>query len=188
MNIYDLTYRTKTYLAGDWDGDRDLIDKLHEWNENEKLALKFTDVHDLTSSSDGSHNCNIKKSLRQRLNISKTFVLIVGSKTKNLRSGSCALCAYYKDYITLPPVCSLSRCNAIDYRSYVEYECEMARKDFDKGELKNIVVIYNNHLSVDKSLCPDILKNIGLHIPSDIIGSNGKRCWNYPNIKDAICK
>ena len=26
MSIYDMSYRTKTYLAGDWDGDRDLID------------------------------------------------------------------------------------------------------------------------------------------------------------------
>lgn len=30
MNIYDMTNRTKTYLAGDWTGDKDLIDKLHE--------------------------------------------------------------------------------------------------------------------------------------------------------------
>ena len=26
MSIYDMSYRTKTYLAGDWDGDKDLID------------------------------------------------------------------------------------------------------------------------------------------------------------------
>jgi hypothetical protein len=95
MNIYDMTNRTKTYLAGDWTGDKDLIDKLHEWNDSEGLALNFTDVHSLTSSSDATLNCNIKKSLRQRMNISKTFVLIVGKDTKNLRSGSCALCAHY---------------------------------------------------------------------------------------------
>lgn len=28
MSIYDMTKRTKTYLAGDWTGDKDLIDKL----------------------------------------------------------------------------------------------------------------------------------------------------------------
>ena len=83
-----MTYRTKTYLAGDWTGDKDLIDKLHEWNDSNKLALNFTDVHSLTSSNDMTLNCNIKKSLRQRLNLSKTYVLIVGKNIKNLRSGS----------------------------------------------------------------------------------------------------
>ena len=69
-----MTKRTKTYLAGDWTGDKNLIDKLHEWNDSKRLALNFTDVHSLTSSNDATLNCNIKKSLRQRMNISKTFV------------------------------------------------------------------------------------------------------------------
>jgi hypothetical protein len=112
MNIYDMTNRTKTYLAGDWTGDKDLIDKLHEWNDSERLALNFTDVHSLTSSSDATLNCNIKKSLRQRMNISKTFVLIVGKDTKNLRSGSCALCAHYnKGLWGIAPYCTVSQCN-----------------------------------------------------------------------------
>lgn len=32
-----MTKRTKTYLAEDWTGDKDLIDKLHEWNGPESL-------------------------------------------------------------------------------------------------------------------------------------------------------
>lgn len=27
------TYRTKTYIAGDWDGDSDAINKLYEWKK-----------------------------------------------------------------------------------------------------------------------------------------------------------
>lgn len=79
-----MSYRTKTYLAGDWDGDKDLVDQLHTWNDNVHLTLNFTDVHDFTSSSDNSKNCSIKRSLRQRLNLTKTFVLIVGRNTKHL--------------------------------------------------------------------------------------------------------
>lgn len=30
MAIDDCKYRTKTYVAGDWTGDSDLINKLHE--------------------------------------------------------------------------------------------------------------------------------------------------------------
>ena len=33
MNIRALKNKTKTYLAGDWSGDKAAIDKLHEWNE-----------------------------------------------------------------------------------------------------------------------------------------------------------
>lgn len=189
MSIYDMSYRTKTYLAGDWDGDRDLIDKLHEWNDSKRLALNFNDVHDLTSSSDNSNNCSIKRSLRQRLNLCKTFVLIVGKYTKGLRSGSCALCSNYrKGLYGIAPYCYSSSSNSIDYRSYVDYECEMALKDYNEGKLKNIVVIYNGLLNVDKSRCPDCLKNIGVHIASDTIGADGTRRWDYQNIKNAISK
>ena len=188
MSIYDMSYRTKTYLAGDWDGDKDLIDALHEWNNNERLALSFIDVHDLTSSNDNSNNCNIKRSLRQRLNLCKTFVLIVGRNTKDLRSGSCALCnKYSKGLYGLTPYCIASNFNSIDYRSFVDYECEMAAKDYKEGKLKNIVVIYNGLSVVDKSRCPDSLKNIGTHIPSYYL-KDGVHYWNYQVIKNQICK
>ena len=89
MAITDYVYRTKTYLAGSWTGDRDIIDKLHEWNNSDRLALSFVDVHDLAQSSDNTLNCNIKRSLRQRLDITKTFVLIVGEHTTSVTSGAC---------------------------------------------------------------------------------------------------
>ena len=57
MALTDFVYRTKTYLAGDWTGDKDLIDKLHEWNNNDNLALSFVDVHELTQSSDTIRLC-----------------------------------------------------------------------------------------------------------------------------------
>jgi hypothetical protein len=44
MSIYDMSYRTKTYLAGDWDGDKDLVEQLHKWNDNVHPTLNFTDV------------------------------------------------------------------------------------------------------------------------------------------------
>lgn len=181
-----MVYRTKTYLAGDWTGDRDIIDKLHEWNNNDHLALSFVDVHELTQSSDNTLNCNIKRSLRNRLNITKTFVLIVGEHTKTVTSGACFLCPYYQRWVTMSPSCSKGY--PIDNRSYIQYECEMAAKDYDAGLLKNIVVIYNGRKIPDKSKCPDILKDRGTHIGSDCLNSQGELCWNYPAIKNAICK
>ena len=52
MNIYEMTNRTKTYLAGDWTGDKDLIKKIQEWNTSNRFGLNFVDVHELTSSND----------------------------------------------------------------------------------------------------------------------------------------
>lgn len=95
MSINDRVYRTCTYIAGDWTGDRDLIDKLKEWNNSDKLGLSYTDAHDLTQSRDSSNPCSIKQNLRKRLNVSKSFVLIVGNKTDSLTKGSCRFCDNY---------------------------------------------------------------------------------------------
>lgn len=181
MSIYDNVYRTKTFISGDWSGDQDLISKLKEWNNNRNLGLSFVDVHDLTQSSDDSLPCSIKASLRQRLNISKTFVLIVGKDTASLTNGACRYCSRYSKWSSY---CTTGK--PFDNRSYIEYECEMALKDYNAGELKKIVVIYNGLISPDKSRCPSVMRNVGTHIGSDCWGSDGSRAWDYPAIKKAL--
>lgn len=182
MSIYDNVYRTKTFISGDWTGDQDLISKLKEWNYNNNLGLSFVDVHDLTQSSDDSLYCSIKASLRQRLNISKTFVLIVGKNTTSLTIGACRYCSRYNAWSTY---CTSGK--AFDNRSYIEYECEMALKDYNAGELKKIVVIYNGLINTDRSRCPEVLQSVGTHIGSACWDSKGRRAWDYAAIKKAIC-
>ena len=187
MSIDDRVYRTCTYIAGDWTGDKDLIDKLHEWNESDKLGLSFVDVHDLTQSRDTSNPCSIKQNLRKRLNITKTFVLIVGSGTNGLLRGACRYCSKYENLSYLAPYCING--GQIDNRSFIEYECEMALKDYRADLIKKIVVIYNGCLNTMPSRCPSVLRNVDgvTYIGSDIIGPDGKRHWNYTTIKKAIC-
>lgn len=182
MSIYDLVNRTKTFISGDWTGDQDLISKLKEWNQNNNLGLNFVDVHELTQSYDTSNPCSIKASLRQRLNVSKTFVLIAGRNTLSLTKGACRYCGSYRTWSTY---CANGK--PFDNRSYIEYECEMALKDYNAGELKKIVVIYNGLINPDSSRCPEVLKGVGTHIGSDFIGTDGKRYWDYQAIKKAIC-
>lgn len=95
MAITDRTYRTCTYIAGDWTGDSSAIKELHKWNESDHWGLSFTDVHSLTQSRDSSQNCSIKSSLRTRMNYSKIFVLIVGEQTNSVTSGACFWCDNY---------------------------------------------------------------------------------------------
>ncbi len=169
-----MVYRTKTYIAGDWDGDKDAIDQLHKWNDSYFWSLSFTDAHDLTQARDGSLNCSIKSSLATRLDASKTFVLIVGSTTKTVKSGSCQYCGSYNRWTG-----SCARGYSVDLRSYVEYECEKASRD----RLK-IVALYNA-ASVDKSKCPDAVKNIDTHVAMRYL-KDGKYYWDYQAVKNAL--
>lgn len=169
-----MAYRTKTYIAGDWDGDKGAIDQLHKWNDSNFWSLSFTDAHNLTQARDGSLNCSIKSSLATRLNVSKTFVLIVGSTTKTVRSGSCQYCGSYNSWTS-----SCARGYSIDLRSYVEYECEKASRDGLK-----IIVLYNA-ASVDKSKCPDAVKNTGTHVAMWYL-QDGKYYWDYQAVKNAL--
>lgn len=168
-----MTYRTKTYIAGDWTGDQDLIAKLYEWNNRNDLKLHFIDAHDLTQSSDSSLNCSIKDSLGMRLDASKTFVLVVGDKTKSLRAGSCSCCRYY----SYSSGCGKGWPTSL--KSYIEYECDKAVRDGLK-----IVVIYNS-AHVFKDRCPDAVVNIGTHI-AGYSWDNGFKRWNYTAIKNSI--
>ena len=172
-----MPYRTKTYIAGDWTGDKDLIDKLHEWNNNENLNLHFSDVHKYIQARDTSLYCTIKNSLANRLNMSKTFIFIVGKNTDNLRKGGCQYCDHYFKYENLN-VC-LKRYHT-DMRSYIEYEYQKAIKDGLR-----IIVLYN-YSTIYKEKCPEMLKGIGVHIAAYYKAKNGNYYWNYKAIRDAI--
>lgn len=170
-----MAYRTRTYIAGDWDRDKELIDKLYEWNEKDNLSLSFSDAHSYTQARDTSLPCSIKKSLSERLNISKTFLLVVGANTMSVTKGSCRHCSSYNQG-------ACKRGYSVDLRSFIEYECEKAAKDN-----LNIIVVYN-YANVDRSKCPEVLRYKGDHINGYYKGKDGKEYWNYQDIKNAILK
>lgn len=60
-----MVYRTRTYIAADWDGDRDAVEQLHKWNDSNYWGLSFPDAHDLQQSRDSSLPCSIKSSLKR---------------------------------------------------------------------------------------------------------------------------
>ncbi len=169
-----MVYRTKTYIAGDWSTDKNAVEKLHEWNKSKHLSLTFTDAHDLTQARDNSLNCSIKTSLGKRLDASKTFVLIVGSKTKTLRSGGCQYCGSLNSHTH-----HCAKNQTVDYSSYIEYECDKAIRDGLK-----IVVLYKA-AKVNKSKCPDSIKDVGTHTAM-CYSEDGSLYWNYQAVKKAI--
>lgn len=172
-----MVYRTKTYLAGDWDGDKDAIDKIHEWKDSHYYSkLDFVDVHEFRQARDSSLPCTIKNSLHERMNMCKTFVLVVGNHTKNLTKGSCYLCS---NHLSIQNSHFCKSNHAIDDRSYVDYECEQAVK-----QGLRIVILYNA-CKTNKSLCPDILVNKGIHVAMKCC-EDGHTKWNYSAVMKAI--
>lgn len=167
--------RTKTYIAGDWTGDKDAIDQLYYWKNSNRFSLTFTDAHDLTQARDSSLNCSIKRSLKERLDVSKTFVLVVGDKTDSVTSGGCQLCGSYNAWTG-----ACARGYSVDYRSYIKYECDKAVEAGIK-----IVVLYNS-TTVSKSKCPLAVRNKGTHVRMMYWGTDGKLYWNYTEIKNAL--
>lgn len=169
-----MAYRTRTYIAADWDGDKSAVDKLKEWNESEKWSLTFSDAHDLTQARDGSLNCSIKSSLAVRMDASKTFVLIVGSDTKSCRAGECTYCNNYFN----------GKCKTgknINNDSFIEYECKKSVRDSENIKL---VVLYNA-ATIDKSKCPDAIKAYGTHATMQKM-KDGKHYWDYQSVKNAM--
>lgn len=169
-----MVYRTRTYIAGDWTGDSDLIEKLQQWNGSQHWSLSFSDAHEMTQARDSSLPCSIKRSLRERLDGSKTFVLIVGEATSSLTKGACKHCSNYSAYR------GCYRNYSTDFRSFIEYECDYAAK-----YISNIVVLYNL-LSIDRKKCPEAVRYKGVHLPAFFLAQNGEYYWDYNAIKSAI--
>lgn len=167
-------YRTRLYLAAEWDGDKDLIDQIRYWKDHDFYSLDFSDAHDLMQSRDTSLPCSIKHSLAQRMSGSKTFLLVVGDKTKTVTKGKCQFC---KNYYSSLDWCSSG--NSVNNKSFIEYECEKALRDGLR-----IVVLYNSY-KVDREKCPAIVRYEGLHIAAYHYENYTKK-WNYQDIKNAI--
>lgn len=47
-----MAYRTKTYIAGDWTGDSNLIEALQFWNKSSWWGLSYIDAHEFTQARD----------------------------------------------------------------------------------------------------------------------------------------
>jgi hypothetical protein len=167
-----MAYRTKTYIAADWTGDSNAVEQLHKWNDSDYWGLSFHDAHDIIDANDGSLNCSIKASLAKRLDISKTFVLVVGNGTKTRRAGECNYCSFYSNS-------SCTKGYGVSNKSFIEYECDKAVRDG-----LTIVVLYNA-AKVDKTKCIDSIKEKGTHTAMQYI-ENGQRYWDYQAVKKAF--
>ena len=102
-------------------------------------------------------------------------MLVVGDKTKTATKGSCQFCSRYSSFWG-----SCLASGTPSFKSFITYECEKAVRDGLK-----IIVLYNSTI-VQKSKCPDVIKDVGKHIAAIYKGTDNKYYWNYQEIKKAI--
>ncbi len=79
-----MAYRNKTYVAFDGDSDIRSYWLMKAWKQNDYTDFNFHDAHDIKQARDTSTEETIKRSLRERMNNSKVFVLLVGQSTRYL--------------------------------------------------------------------------------------------------------
>lgn len=81
-----MAYRNKTYVAFDGDNDMWAYAFMKGWNSLDHVDFDFYDAHSIKElSAYASNEQYIKRILRERLENSKHFILLVGESTKNLR-------------------------------------------------------------------------------------------------------
>lgn len=177
-----MTYRTKTYIAADFDSDADAVEQLRKWNNSNYWGLSFHDAHELTQARDSSLPCSIKESLRTRLSASKIFVLIVGEKTNVLTKGGCQFCPSYNSWSKY-----CTRGHSVDYRSFIKYECVMAQKDYyDPFVSKYHIIVLYKSTNIDRTKCPETVRHIGIHTNMIYKGDDGRYYWDYNSVKKAF--
>jgi Thoeris protein ThsB, TIR-like domain len=82
-----MPYRTKTYIAFDGDYDIRYYWLMKAWKHNQVdffLQFNFFDAHEINTARDSSLEQTIKRRLKERLNNSKLFILLIGSQTRFL--------------------------------------------------------------------------------------------------------
>jgi hypothetical protein len=80
-----MSYKNKTYVCFDGDTDIHYYRLMCAWKQNDGINFDFYDAHDLNSARDTSTEDTIKRKLRERLNNSKVFVVLIGEKTRYLQ-------------------------------------------------------------------------------------------------------
>ncbi|MCZ0932793.1 MAG: TIR domain-containing protein [Oligoflexia bacterium] len=80
-----MSYKNKVFVSFDGDKDIHYYRLMCAWKQNDYSPFNFHDAHDLNSARDTSTEETIKRRLRERLNNTKIFVLLVGESTKYLQ-------------------------------------------------------------------------------------------------------
>ena len=143
----------KIHIAADWEQDLSVVNQIEKWNQTQGGKYLISRDLDLLDDMEGEWFCFIKTNLKQAIQESDIFLLIVGEDTISVKEGSCSLCENYRAF---SGNCAHGRIT--DKKGFLEFQCAVAK------ELnKKIVVLYTMDF-VDKSKCLQVIREIGQHM------------------------
>ena len=80
-----MSYKDPAYVIFDGDEDKWAYGFMQGWKKNDKIDFDFRDAHELDSMTPRAQNEEyVKKFLKERMGQSKSAIVLVGDKTKNL--------------------------------------------------------------------------------------------------------
>ena len=80
-----MPYRNKIFVSFDGDSDIHYYRLLRAWKQNDGIDFNFYDAHNLNTARDSSQEASIKAKLAERMRATKTFVILIGDRTRYLR-------------------------------------------------------------------------------------------------------
>ena len=197
--------RKRVYISADYsssDGDRDVIEVLHTWGNDNLHKVDYVDTAEVVSGSVSKdpdcRPCDLKKEFNRQINASSSVIFVIGDKTATRTAGSkcertqkspleCA-CTPYKQnvngqktckvYLTLPTVDNVPFINTF---SYLHHEFEQAKKSG-----KNIIIVYNSLIKQSNWLPAYMNDYESVAEPFWIKDSRGTRFGNYGFLKKAL--
>ena len=194
------------YISADYseaDGDRDVIDVLHAWGNDNLHEVDYVDTASVVSGSVSNdpdcRPCDLKSEFNRQINASSYVLFVIGDKTASRTAGSgCerntksqyeCTCTPYKQntngtkYCKWPSTVSVSGNNVgnINTYSYLRHEFEQAVKSGT-----NIVIVYNSLNKQPDWLPPYMSGYEDTAQPFWIKNTWGGKSGNYEYIKKAL--
>lgn len=196
--------RKRIYISADYseeDGDREVIEILNKWADDDKHAVDFVDMAKVVSGSVSNNPdcriCDLKGEFNNQIKASSIAVFIIGDKTASRMAGtSCkrsytpasyCSCTPYKENAKGSQPCkhmltgiASEGVGSINTYSYIRHEFEQAKK-----LNKQIVIIYNSSRKEEHWL-PSYMKGYEENAHPFWEYVNGQKVSNYSYIKEEL--
>lgn len=197
----------RVYISADYspdDGDRNVVDELHRWGNDNYHKVDYTDtalvVKGSVSKQPDCRPCDLKDEFNKQINASSAVIFIIGDKTASRTAGSscrrnsygflCS-CTPYKQNANGSTLCKVSNATPAWYEisdvfkvngySYLRHEFEQAKK---RG--KTIIILYNS-LYKQSGWLPSYMSGYEkIAYPFWTYNAYGRKVGNYSYIKKAL--
>lgn len=197
----------RVYISADYsetNGDRDVVDELHKWVEDNKHLVDYVDTAQVVSGSiskdDDCRPCDLKAEFNSQINASSAVIFVIGDKTADRTAGSscrrntegeCCDCTPYKHNSGGTVRCKIKGIlrtpsanedvGKINEYSYLKHEFLQAER-----KNKTIIIVYNS-LNNQTDWLPDYMKEYeSVAHPFWKRDALGRKVGDYQYIKESL--